>query len=349
MSRWISNQLEFSDAGEVMEYFYQEGWTDGLPIVPPTPQKVEAMLEAVHMQGREVIGAIPERNREVTSEKVAINAVMAGCLPVYMPVVLAAVQAVLDPPFGAHGVTSSTAGASILIVVNGPVSRQIKLNSGKNLFGMGHRSNATIGRALSLTLRNAAASGLFDQSTLGHPGKISFCIAEAEREEWQPLHVERGWKREQSTVTVIATEGPNQVNNHIAETPEAILLTIADRMASVGRLHMQRPLPQTPCAVLICPEHLTVLLRHGWDKAQIREFLYEHSMRSEKDLYNYGQSLVSPGFGEEVKVPLVPSADDIYVLAGGGNAGRFSAIIPCWGNKRQSQPVTKEVTSSGFT
>ncbi|GAX90613.1 hypothetical protein [Effusibacillus lacus] len=346
MRNWTSNSVELTNWEEAIEYYFQMGWTDGLPIMPPTPEKVEAMLKQVGLEGNEVIGSIPERNRVITAEKVAINAVMAGCLPAYMPVVTAAIQAVLDPAFGVHGPTSSTGGAAILVIVNGPIIQQIGLNAGKNLMGTGSRANATIGRAVRLVLLNAGGTSEFDQTTLGHPGKFSFCIAEAEREDWIPLHVERGFKRDESTVTVFAAEGPNQINNHVAATPEGILLTIADRMAALGTFNMQRA---TQCVVVICPEHLSTLLEHGWDKARVKKFLYEHARRPKTDLYRFGLQLEPLPGDEGTWIHAVPSPEDILLVAGGGAAGRFSACIPGWGSVQQSVAVTKPIGSAGFT
>lgn len=347
----FSECIELENREAAVDYFYQQGWTDGLPIVPPTPEKVEKMLDYVRFKGNEILGVIPERQREVTTLKVAINAVMAGCLPSYMPIVVSAVQAILEPSFGIHGVTSTTGGAGILIVVNGPIIEELSMNTSKNFLGSStNRANATIGRAIRLLILNVGGGNLFDQATMGHPGKITFCVAEAKNEIWEPLHVQRGFNKDSNTVTVFAIEGPNQVNNHISKTPEGILMTIVDRMSAVGRLHMQRPIPQTPCVVVICPEHQATLIEHGWSKEKVVSFLFEHTHRSEMDLYHFGQRNDMPLDTEANNwVPIVPSKEHIYVLSGGGIAGRFSAIIPAWGNIKQSRAITKAIVKSGFT
>lgn len=346
MSDLQSKRIELLDPEEAIEYYFQMGWTDGLPVVPPTPTKVRSLLDAAGLQGTEVIGTLLERNRVITAEKVAINAVMAGCLPVYMPVVVTAIQAVLDPAFGAHGPTSSTGGAATLLILNGPIIEQIGLNSGKNLMGTGNRANATIGRAVRLVLLNAGGTSEFDQTTLGNPGKFSFCIAEAERDDWVPLHVERGFNREDSTVTVFASEGPNQINNHISTTAEGLLLSIADRMTGLATFNMQR---NTQCVVVICPEHLSVLLENGWNKARVKEFLFENARRPKSDLYRFGfQTELLPS-DHDTWMKAVPSPNDILLLAGGGPAGGFSAYIPGWGSVAQSVAVTKKIDSAGFT
>lgn len=340
MTTRFARQIELADPEEAMEYFFGKGWTDGLPVIPPTPEKVDAMLRYSGLRGDEVIGTIPERSRTITAEHAAINAVMAGCLPSYMPVVIAALEAVLDPAFGVHGPTASTGGAGILLIVNGPIIQQIGLNAGKNLMGTGNRANATIGRAVRLVLLNAGGTSEFDQTTLGHPGKFSFCIAEAEQEAWRPLHVERGYRREDSTVTVFAAEGPNQVYNPVANTPEGILLSIADRMSALATFNMQR---QTQCAVVICPEHLATLQEHGWTKDRVRQFLYEHAERPKSDMHRFGlQSEEAPG-DRNIRIKAVPSPQDILLVAGGGPAGRFSAYIPGWGSIQQTVAVTKRI------
>ena len=167
MNNLAARRIELADSEDVMEYMYQQGWTDGLPVVPPTEQKVLAFLKEVNIKPDEVIGAIPERNRVFTAEKLAINAVMAGCLPVYFPVVLAAFRAMCEPAFGLHGPTASTAGAAILIIVNGPMAKQIGMKSGQNLFGPGNRANATIGRAVSLAMMNLGGAEFDRMAALG--------------------------------------------------------------------------------------------------------------------------------------------------------------------------------------
>lgn len=339
-----SDLLEFQNTHEMNEYFFQKGWTDGLPIIPPTQDLVEQMLKQVQLNGSEIIGVIPERNRIITAEKLAINAVMAGCLPIYMPIIVAAMEAVLDPAFGVHGPTASTGGAGILLVVNGPISKQIGLNSGKGLLSSNKRPNATIGRAIMLTLHNAGGSNEFDQSTIGHPGKLSYVMAEQERDGWLPFHMELGYRKEDNTVTVFAGEAPNQINNHIADSPEGILKSVADRMTSLATFHMQR---DTQCVVILCPEHMTTILEHGWNKQMVKDFLFEQARRSEKDLYQAGLSL-EPANGNKL-ITAVPTVNDLIVLTGGGPAGRFSSLIPGWGSLSQTRAVTKRILTAGFT
>ena len=205
----------WDDVFSAVEALYELGWTDGLPVLPPTADKVAEFLAAAGRDGSEIVGELPERRREITAEKVAANAVMAGCRPEYMPVVLAAAQAMLAPEFNLVGPSSSMGGAATLVIVNGPIVQELGINARNNLFGPGNRANSTIGRAMRLILMNACAAipGLYDRSVIGHPGKFSYCIAEAETEtHWTPLHVERGFSPEQSAVNRVrlrvAAAGP---------------------------------------------------------------------------------------------------------------------------------------------
>ncbi|GAB7388028.1 hypothetical protein BSNK01_18650 [Bacillaceae bacterium] len=340
--KFNSKHYEFADAITAIEEYMNRGWTDGLPVIPPTPERVEQMLQFAGMKPDDVIGGIPERNRVFTAEKVAINAVMAGCLPAYFPVVVAAVTAMSDPRFNLHGPTASTHGCGILLIVSGPVVEQIGLNAGQGVFGPGSRANATIGRAIRLVLHNLGGGREFDRSTLGHPGKFTYCIAELAT-DWLPLHAERGLSPEDSAVTVIAAEAPNQIQNHAATNPDAILLTLADRMTALGTFNMTK---EQQFTVVLCPEHYRTLRSHGWNKKKVREFLYEHARRPLADLKKFG--LLPGEIAEEDEKTMktaVPSPDDILLVVAGGEAGRFSACIPGWGTIQQTQAITRSIKS----
>lgn len=342
-----AEKIKINDALDAIEYYFNKGWTDGFPVVPPTEEKIQAMLESVNMTPDKVVGSIPERGRVFTAEVIAINAVMAGCLPVYFPVVMAAVQAITDPKFGLHGPTSSTHGAAIMIIVNGPMAKQIGMNSGGNAFGNGNRANATIGRAIRLLLINAGGSPDFDRATLGHPGKLSICFAEKET-EWIPLHVQRGFNKNDSTVTVFACEGPNQFQNHSALNAENILRTLADRMSSLGTFNMGS---ETEMAVTICPEHYKDLSEQGWTKETIQQFLFEHAKRSIADMKMGGliEAPIQEGDNQKFK-HAVSAPDQILLTVAGGEAGRFSACMPGWFSSKQSQAITKSIRiATGFT
>src|SRR5882672_9293407 len=216
-----------TDPAALIEAYYDAGWTDGLPVVPPTETSIADMLKGAGLRGDEVLGEIAERGVVVSAEKLAINAVMAGCRPEYLPVVVAALRGLCHPDFAYHGPASSTGGSAMVLIVNGPVAPRLGINAGNNAFGQGTRANATIGRAVRLTMMNVMNTrpGFLDRATLGNPGKYSFCFAENEVDHpWEPLHVERGCRPDQSAVTVYASNSLCPVYNQLAATPEPLLL-----------------------------------------------------------------------------------------------------------------------------
>ena len=216
-----SKRHQVEDPADAVEFCFRQGWSDGLPVVPPTEARVRAMLEATRLPPAQQVGFVAHRAVSITAEKVAINAVLAGCRPEYMPVVVAAVEGISDPRFSYHGPGTSTAGAGVLVIVNGPIARELDVNAGDNLFGPGWRANLTIGRAVRLVMRNVCGSrpGTLDRGTLGHPGRLAYVIAENEADSpWTPLHVERGFRAEQSTVTVLAAEA-QVLEEEMAEAP----------------------------------------------------------------------------------------------------------------------------------
>lgn len=338
-----SARIETAGPFEAMDAFLERGWTDGLPVIPPTPERVEAALAAAGVPPGLVLGAIPERRRTVTAEKVAVNAVMAGCRPDYLPVVVAAVRAMLDPAFGLHGPAASTAGVAPLVVVNGPYAREIGVNGGQNVFGPGHRANATIGRAVRLVLHNVCGH-VFDKGTLGHPGRYTYCIGEIEDGRLDPLHVERGFDRDESAVTVMAAEAPNQVSNHVSTTPEGILATLADRMRALGSANVGG---QQEMLVVLCPEHAATIAAAGWTKRDVRERLWRTAVRTRGDLKAGGVLPPdAPGDDAEI-VRAVPTPDDLLVVVAGGDAGRFSAVLPGWARKSDCRAVSLRVAVPG--
>jgi hypothetical protein len=337
-----SKRHTVAESGDAIEFCFQQGWSDGLPVVPPTEGRVGAMLEAAHLDPKQEIGYVTHRAVSITAEKVAVNAVMAGCKPEYMSVVVAAVEGISDPAWSYHGPGTSTGGAGVLMIVNGPVARDLDINAGDNLFGPGWRANLTIGRAVRLVMRNVCGSrpGTLDRGTLGHPGKLSYVIAENEAESpWTPLHVERGFQPEQSTVTVMAADAPHQFYNQLSRTAEGVLTTLADDMRVSGNV-----MGQPHYCVVLAGEHMRTISAEKWTKADIRAFVFEHTQNSLAHLKRTGRmaGTVQPGDDSTMR-PLVASADNILVVAAGGRAGAFSCYIPGWGSARGSQAVTKEV------
>jgi hypothetical protein len=331
-----------SDITEIVETYYEKGWTDGLPVVPPTEKKIQAFLEAGGLKAGQEIVFIQNRNVSVMADKVAINAVMAGCRPEYMPVITMTLQAMGDSRFGYHGPATSTMGAAVFILVNGPIARELNINAGDDLFGPGWRANATIGRAVRLVMRNVIGTrpGQLDRSTLGHAGKYTFCIAENEEESpWPPVHVERGFKREQNTVTILAALAPHQFYNQLSNTSEGILATACAHMRISAGTGMQ---PEY--VLVIAGEHMAVMKKEGYSKEDIRRFCFEHTQLSHAELkrINVMPGPIQPEDENRMKT-LVPSKEDFIVVAAGSRAGAFSAYIPAWASKKSSESVTVEI------
>jgi hypothetical protein len=334
-----SARYDVASFEEAIELYHAKGWSDGLPVVPPTEERVRAFVEASGRGAQEVLGVIRERARAMTVEKVAINAVMAGCLPDYMPVLVAAVEAMSTARFNLHACAASTGGSAPLLIVNGPAVKALGFNAGVNVFGQGWRANATVGRAVRLVIQNVCAGtpGVMDKSTLGHPGKFSYCIAENEDGPWTPLHVERGLAAERSAVTVFAGEAPHYVRNDSGGSPEAILLGVADVLASANQAN--------GCyVVVLCPEHMQVVVQSGWTKRDIRGYLHEQAARPVAALKRGGRvpGPVEPK-DETTLRRFVESPDDLLVVVAGGSAGGFSAVVPPWAGGRGSLPETRAI------
>jgi hypothetical protein len=337
-----SSEDEIDDLTTAIEAYYLKGWTDGLPVVPPTERSIRAMLDAVGLEPGKQITFIEDRQVSVTAEKVAINSVMAGCKPEYMPVVVAALDAIGDPRYHYHGPATSTGGSAVFILVNGPIARKLGINCADNLFADGWRANATIGRAVRLVMRNVIGTlpGRLDRSTLGHGGKYTFCIAEnEEKSPWPPVHVERGFHPEQSAVTVFAALAPHQFSNSLSDTAEDILTTACAHMrmsAGIGR--------QPQYVLVIAGEHMQVMAKERFSKDDVKRFCFEHTQISYAELkrIHVMPGEISPGDEAQMRT-LVPSPEDFIVVAAGGRAGGRSAYIPGWGDKRGTESVTKEI------
>lgn len=328
----------------VNDYFYERGWTDGLPIIPPTEERVRAMLGGMPARDPdELIAVVPPKMGRATMTEIAVNAVMAGCKPEYLPVVVAALQAVSDPKYGlAHRQTTTHAGAP-LIIVNGPIRSRLRINSGTGLFGPGWRANATIGRALRLILVNIGGAGPgVDFSQTGHPGKYTYCIGEFEEANpWEPLHVERGFAREQSTVTVVNAEAPHSMTENIQTRPIEIMRTFA---SSMGTLGVNNLYSQGHPVVVLGIEHAGHIAAAGWSKRDVKMALFERARQPWGLVKNRGKSK-GPFFPEWVDrnddsamVPIVCHPDDFIVIVGGGAGGK-SMFLPTAG--AQSLSVTR--------
>jgi hypothetical protein len=346
---WAPTVAEGTD---LVEWYYAQGCSDGFPVVPPTPAKIAAMVEALGGEPQYLECRVPPRWGNLTREVLAINLVMAGCLPAYAPVVRAALLALTDTAFNLNGVQATTHMAAPLLVVNGPIRSAIGMNSGCNVFGSGNRANATIGRAVRMVLLNVGGGwpGLLDKSTLGHPGKYTYCIAENEENSpLAPYHVEQGYKAEDSTVFVLAAEPPHSVVNHVSNDPEGILDSICSAMSTICN---NNAVMAGHCAVVLGPEHAKTIAEAGWKRRDIRYYLWQHSGNKWKDLYFddrygkvYNRSLpVWYKREPEARTPIVPYPEHIHLFVAGGEAGRFSAFIPGWG--LMSNPVLRAVDAA---
>lgn len=329
---------EVEDGVQAIEFFFEKGWTDGLPVVPPAEARVRECLDRAGYAANETVGRLDARRRVVTAEKVAINAVMAGCLAEHTGVVMAAVEAISADAFNLHGISASTGGAAVLVIVHGPIVADLGINSGVNLFGAGNRANATIGRAVRLVLMNCfgAQPGLLDKATIGHPGKYSYCIAEDEAgSPWEPLHAARGLPAAQSAVTVFAAEGPHQVFNESAQQPEDLLAGYAVALANPAGMMAAAP---GEYAVVIPPQHYRYLAAAGWSRQRVQQFLFERARVTADEFVRAGKP--AGRLAEHGPAPVVAQPGDFHVLAAGGSAGGMGCIIPPWAGK-SSRAVTR--------
>lgn len=329
------------NASEQIEFCYARGWSDGLPVVPATRPLVDDMLAAANLKADDAIAEMPSRKVAVTAEKIAINAVMAGCKPEYMPVVAASVKALADPAFGLHHVASALSGPTIVVLVNGPIAQKLGINGTNNVFGPGVRANATIGRALRLVLLNCLKyrPGVSDRATMGTPGKYTCCIAEDEEEHpWEPWHVERGFKAEDSTVTLIAASTMMQVWNY--GNHEQLLRAVADAISFLGSIAI---LGRTPAAVALGGEHAEILNKSGWSKRRIREFVVENTGRTVAALKRAGRIEGDVTAADEKTIHYaLDDPDELMLIRSGSRIGALSMVMPGFGSSKtagRSRPI----------
>lgn len=349
-----ARRIEVGAADDEAELMYDLGFSDGLPLVPPTPERVLRMLDGTARRPQEVVAVVPPNMGEATVEKLAINAVMAGCRPDCLPVVIAALEAVCTDEFNIHGVMATTMGASPVLVVNGPVRRRLGMNMGLSALGQGNRANATIGRALRLAIRNigGAAPGGTERSTLGNPMKFTMCFAEwEERSPWSPLHVERGFKAEQSVVTAFAmSSGPTLMVDQDARSGAHLAGSFGLCLDAIfhPRAHFA-----TETLVVVAPEHVDTFVRDGYGKAEIRARIQQVTARPIRELAADGVSAV--GFKPAAlaamdeaalnrKLPKFRRDEDIHLVVAGAEAGKFSAAFHGWvTGKIGSMPVSQAI------
>jgi hypothetical protein len=340
-----SRRIQLAELEDEMEAAFDRGWTDGLPVVPPTEARVLRMLQGTSRAPDEVVAVVPPDLVECTVEKVAVNAVMAGCRPEYLPVVLAALEAACTDDFNAHGLLATTWFSAPMVIVNGPVAPAIGMNSGLNALGQGNQANATVGRALQLVIRNVGGGkpGGVDRATLGQPGKYTFSFAEDEDgSPWEPLSVEQGFPPGTSTVTLFAAGGVHGLADQLSRTPESLARSLAASLRSV--FHPKLVIGFDACLV-ISPEHGRVFREAGWTKARLRQELDELLTIDGVELVR-GAGGISEGMAEQFRSASLPKFREggLLIVHAGGKAGFFSAIISGWASGALgSAPVTKEV------
>lgn len=342
--------IEAPDDLETINRLYCERkWSDGLPIIPPTAERVERMLGETRRARGEIVARLAPGFGAATVERVAINAVMAGCEPAYLPAVIAAVEAVADPAFNLQGIQATTNPVAVWVVVSGSIAGKLGVNGTYNCLGQGSHANATIGRALRLLLQNVggALPGAMDRATHGQPGKFSFCCAENDdANPWDPLHVERGFRREDSTVTVVGAEGTMNMNTHTKDADE-LVRAIAETM--------QHPPSNEYCHggepwLILAPEHAEIFNRAGMSKADVKRELWDRSKLpagrvTEKDLLRVNASRAKElgAIRPDTLLPISPRPEDIWIVVAGG-PGTHSVYVPCFGNSRA---VTRQVGEGG--
>ena len=342
-----SRRIELGTQEDPLETAFERGWSDGLPLVPPTEQRVRAMLEGTSRDPAEIVATVAPDLVACSVEKIAINAVMAGCRPEYLPVVIAAVEAACTDAFNIHGLLATTMPVAPVLVVNGPIRHALAMNSGINALGQGNRANSTIGRALQLVIRNVGGGrpGQVDRATLGSPAKLSFCFPEDEENSpWEPLSVARGLDPGVDAVTLFPGEAPRNVIDQLSRDPESLARTLAVNLRTV---HHPKMLLAFDTMVVIGPEHARVFAEAGWSRDRLVGRLHELLQIPGEEVVR-GAGGIAEGMPAAVAQATLPKfrPDGILLVHCGGRAGLFSAIIAGWLTGAEgSQPVTREIVS----
>jgi len=348
-------QFEVEDSLEkIFEYFdrcYEKGWTDGLPIYPPTQSAVKNMLRYTDRRREEVVGVVPPRNGAATVEKIAINAVMAGCRPEYLPVLITAVEAMVQPEYNLYGRQTTTHPGAHLLIVHGPVRKELDVNCRHNVLGHGWRANATMGRALRLIMINVGGNkpGVTDMATHGHPGKYSYCMGEDEEgSPWSPFHVERGLAPEMSAVTVICAEAPHNINDQKSKTPQMYLGSAASTMSHLGGNAVYRSGLKSEQLLVIPSETARWMADLGWSKYDVKLYLFEKARQPVRALRNRGGWDMSPFHkfvdpdDDDCMVPIVGRPEDILVFVAGGDQRHMNFIPTSGYNLSVTRPITRK-------
>ncbi len=343
-----ARRVDVASQQDEHKLMHERGWSDGLPLVPPTEERVLNMLAGTTRSSYEIIGVVPPDNVPCTVEKVAINAVMAGCKPEYLPVVLAAVEAACLDEFCMHGVLATTYFSGPIVIVNGPIAEQIGMNWGHNVLGQGNRANSTIGRALQLVIRNVGGGrpGGVDRATLGQPGKVGFCFAERECDSyWESLAVERGFSADESTVTLFAGGGVHPSGDQKSRRPESLTRSLAMTLRTVrhGKIY-----GSTDALLVVSPENMRVFRDAGWSKARFRQALDAALTVEGRDVIA-GADGVDEGMPDHMAQKRLSKfrPGGLLIVHAGGGAGMWSAVITGWAGSgpKGSVPVTVAIKS----
>ena len=342
-----SREVVFASAEDEFEAMYDRGWSDGLPLIPPTIERVKAMLAGTERRPDEIIAVVPPNLVDLTVEKVAINAVMAGCKPEYLPVVITALETACTDAFNMHGLLATTMPVGPIIFINGPIRKSIGMNSGMNLLGQGNRANSTIGRAVQLTIRNVGGGrpGEVDRATHGSPAKYGLCFAEDEEGSPRPSYAQDlGFSANQNTVTLFPGEGPRMIVDQLSRSPDELARSLAKGI--IGNIHPKLVMG-FDAILIIGPEHASRFAEAGWTKDQVNEEIINHSIRETDELIR-GADGISEGLPEVFAgstLPKLRPGGGLIILHGGGAAGLFSATIGGWitGDKG-SIYQTREIT-----
>ena len=341
-----SRLVEFAAAEDEVERMYELGWSDGLPLVPPTSERVLRMLEGTTRSSDEILASVPPNLVDLSIEKIAINAVMAGCKPEYLPIVISALEAVCTDEFNMHGLLATTMPVGPVMFVNGPIRNEIGMNSGMNLLGQGNRANSTIGRAVQLTIRNVGGGkpGGVDRATHGSPAKVGLCFAEDEEgSPWPSYSHSQGFSSSQNTVTVFPGEGPRLITDQLSRSPDELARSLA--MGLISNCHPKIVLGMDAILV-ISPEHAARFADAGWSKDDLNSAIIEQSIRSTDDLIR-GANGIAEGLPEDfagMELPKFRPDGGLIIVFGGGGAGLFSTSIAGWlSGDKGSKYMTKEI------
>ena len=342
--------VEFpDDVATVSREFAARGWSDGLPVIPPTEERVAAMLAGTPRAPLEVIGILPPRRGEATVHAIAVNAVMAGCAPEHMPVLIAAVQAISHPEFNLSGVNATTHPVSLFLLVTGPIAADLGIHAGSGCLGPGFPANATLGRALRLIQLTVSGAwpGSGDRSTQATPAKLAFCATEnLEASPWPPFHTTRGFSPEENAVTVFGCEGPHNIQDHGSNTALGIMLTIAGSMSQAGSNNI---LSRGSPVLAFGPEHAATVAAEGWSREDIQNYVFENARYPLTELSDElfqviqehtEQGVPVPLFERDALAPIADNPESIHVIVAGG-PGKHSAWLPTFGN--MTRPVTMPV------